>query len=340
MPELSDMMFYRISKFLLARLAKVQAELEAGGDHTKAGQRLDLSPQLMGRVVHDLETAFPEFFQGLPLLKANSPPQDAMTEAGQLLLDFVTDVRQKSGDLIDELDRLRFGTDVNVAIIHSAWHAFGPDWQLEFNRKRPSGRIAYTHVDEINWAERICELVEKREADVGITSFPKTIPRTLVEVKLTPHPYMLVLSSDHPYSPPDGKTAVMRASHFADDAFVLYEPSRGYHRSSTVFEYLTRTCGISESRGVRTTRPRFITRSRFVECKESVAQGEGIAILPWAVVRRYQIEGGNQIKAYLLDPPMKELWKWSLVHRRNSSRAVVKDFVETVVSVDRANDAP
>jgi DNA-binding transcriptional LysR family regulator len=330
---LDDAMYRRICRHLLNDLALLQVELEEGGNHTRAAQRIGLTPQRVGQIRGDLLRDLPDYFEGLPLVDEGQAPEFARTDAGQRVLEFAIKVREMSDSLVTELRRLKQGRDLDVATVNSAWYAFGPQWRQRLAQRVPNAVVREHLFPQPNWQLDIYNAVRTFKTDVGITSYPWKTPAGLRQKELTSYPFVLVLPANHPYQPKDGRTAEMTGSHFAKDRFVLYAPIDGYMQTSPVFKYLTKKCGIMDDRGGEVPRRRFICRSAFADCKKAVVDGEGLSILPLPVVAS-RLPDAAQFKTFELNPAMDDQWNWSLVHRVAQLRPIVRTFVDTVLELD------
>lgn len=109
------------------------AEVARSGSLRHASEVFDIVPSAISRQISQLESQL-----GVVLFERSARGM-ALTEAGQLLLDYVADNDRRIGSVrqrLDDLSELRRGT-VRLAVVEATTHDFLPRTLAKFSRKHP-----------------------------------------------------------------------------------------------------------------------------------------------------------------------------------------------------------
>lgn len=301
----------------------------------EAGQKLGKTGAGVAKSYRRVERALARELNGGVLVKRGERGKERqLTDAGAALLRFAEEVLRRSEAFVDELQFLQQTNRVRVAIVQSAWQAYGKDVDDAFVARMPDGRVTWNSIDTPDYESEIVQAVQDGRADVGVLTFPTftpaRVPGPFTVERLPPQPMMYVEPAGGSNARSGRAAKVAPALEVADLSqlvralgvdnslrFILYEPHVGFPLTREVEAYLERL-------SLRIPVANLMRMRDVTYVRDSVEQGAGVSILPLLAIRRDLVAGRLRARRMPADmPPIQ----WGLVYRRTSSRPAVREFV-------------
>jgi DNA-binding transcriptional LysR family regulator len=320
--------FERLCRKALPELATFKAACESAS-RRRAGSEVGKGGSSVGKCISRLEAFLHEELNGGSLVDHTEPRKVCPTEAGEAFYRYCGDIASLSARFLDNLEYLQRGSEIRLAMTHSAWLAYGSDLEKAYKRRRPEGVVNFG--DTFYSRDRVWDDIEREvlegRADVGVYSFPpsrkKRVAADLAVIDWVEEEIVLVLPA-RPTRYARG-TVVSIADPLLVERVVHYSRPLGFDRTLTIEAYLKAQKTLKLYRG-----DWLLGVNTISEIKETLRQKGGMSFLPWPTVA---VESGSgALRAYRIVPPMRpRLMK--IVCRLHTSRPAVRDFLKAAATL-------
>jgi hypothetical protein len=308
-------------RHVLNKLATFYVATSDGSRQT-AGEHLLKRREAVGKSIRSIEQALKEWYPDILLLDRTYRKTIIPKEAGRAMVRFAGDIRKRSEQFLDELNRIENDGEVRVASIYSSWETYGAQLEAEFKARMPNGSVTVEFFNDTDYVEQITAAVRDGRADLGITSYPpiekKISPLTVLP--LIAQEMMLVFPSGYKKLP-SGKEPIRLMDVLFKDKdlkFVIYTRAIDIPANRKVINYL-HDCGV----GLKPERK--VEGETIRHIKKELVPGR-LSILPASAVRNEV--SADIFKAYSLEPPL-EKWPWGIIcYPLKYSRPSIRRFVE------------
>jgi DNA-binding transcriptional LysR family regulator len=296
----------------------------------KAGGAVGREGLNVGRSIIHLEKLLGGVLQGGSLIDHKEPRKVHPTEAGEELLRYCEQMESMRLQLLQNLDRLQRGSEIRIAMTHSAWLAYFGALETAYKQRRPEGALNYGEKffrqDKV-WTEIEQEVLDGR-ADVGVYSFPPSRRREM-------HPDLAVQNWIReeivlvlPESPDNPKGDTLSLNDLSILRKVVhYSRSLKFDRTDTIEKYLRQQGTLKRFAG----KEWLLGVNSIAEMIQTLREQRSfMSFLPWPTVEQDHRCGA--LRAYRLNSPMRPRLM-TIICRLHTDRRAVADFLKAAASL-------
>jgi DNA-binding transcriptional LysR family regulator len=295
----------------------------------RAGATLGVEGPNIGRSIDDLDELLRGWLDDGSLIDRHETRQVIPTEAGEELLRYCEKLAELRAEVLANLDRLQRGSQIRVAMTHSAFIAYFSALESTYKTRRADGTLDYGRKffsqDKV-WTEIEREVLEG-QADVGIYSFPPSRRRE-IDPNLTVQNWVqeeIVLVLPESVNNPKGDTISLNDLPLLPK-IVHYDRSLRFDRTDTIEKYLRKHGALRRFKDNW-----LLGVGSIAEIKETLKRHkEFMSFLPWPTVQEEHQD--RSLRAYRLNPPMRP----RLMHtvcRLHCGRRAVADFLRAAAAL-------